>query len=184
MKRIATIIVGLVTSAAWLTAAPIHSDAASGTGCTVWTVPANDAEQFPAPLMGPQNDLVRATLSTKGDILVVRVYVQDMTLQLPLGATSMGWELFTTGFIEADVDLAGNVSYWDGQDGGTAGHPTLYDTGTIVQGPGGYVEIDVPFSHFGLRNGAVIPYTGGAALINGGQVDNVFNGNPFRIGGC
>jgi hypothetical protein len=128
----------------------------------VWTDPIDDQRSLPPGTAGGQTDLIRASLATRGDVLVVRVYVRDMSLMLPAGS-QVEWSLAWNGG-EADAMATGRqLAFWDMQGNDSE----RSDTGRIVPGPGGSVEIDVPFAHLQLHHGETLANVRGAAAGSG-----------------
>lgn len=126
----------------------------------VWTDAAGDERSVPRGVEGPQSDLIRATVATRGDMLIVRIYVRDMSLTMPEGVTNMEWSLGWGGN-EVDAMVDGHrLMFWDRAVGADGADP---DTGNIVPGAGGDVEIQVPFEHLHLRHGETLPNLQGVA---------------------
>lgn len=152
-----------VTVAAGLLAAPTRAWASGG--CTVWSEAPDeqDPQELP-PIPGivggfsPAVDLVKGVFTPDfgSGTLDIRVDVQDMSLSVPNGAASMtyatGWAINTSQEQVAyvRVDSGGTVSYYDFNS-------LVPDAGSYQLGPDGWVEVDVPFSHFGIQRGSVLP---------------------------
>ena len=109
--------------------------------------------QLPGPPVTPQTTMVRATVSAVGSgpaaVLAFRLHVQDMSLSMPQGVTAMQWSLEWNGnAIVAEVDSAGTLTYQDGFN------PPHADSGRLVFGPDGFVEIDAPLANLGMAPGS------------------------------
>jgi len=164
MKRINSTLAATLLAATALLGA--HGGAAASPTCTVWTDPANDEQSTPVLMAGPAQDLLKGTITTtdSGQTLVVRIYVQNLSLTLPQNATDAIWEMgwsFNTpeeGVAFFRVDQSGTVSYYDFDS-------QVPDTGSYVLGPNGYVEIDVPFSHLHISRGSVLHGVTGETVL-------------------
>lgn len=148
-----------LAAAAGLAQGGVAPAAHAAGGCDpVWTDPTGDAyQELPyagAPLVTvglyqPQLDLVSGTAWRSGGNLVLRVHVADMEAQFPAGHTAESWNTSwtvggTTLYAWAVVTEEGSAY---GFSLGTAGSQAA--TGSTVDGPDGYVEIDVPLSALG-----------------------------------
>jgi hypothetical protein len=129
----------------------------SAGACTIWAEPSNDDEnqiRIPGlPTIGtvpvnPSIDLTRETMSTSRDdtTLVIRMYVADLEKQVPVGFQGLSW---TTTWGQGDPAMtifAKAVYRSDGSTMFVFGPSLVQVPGSLVTGPGGYAELDVPLS--------------------------------------
>jgi RNA polymerase sigma factor (sigma-70 family) len=148
---------------------------------TVWS------ESQPNTSVPAQVRLTRGTLGVdEGDTLVVRIYVADMSLDVPLGSTGVNWmTTFTAGgtqyIIEADASPGGGLTYEDWKAAELEEFATS-DTGHIQIGPDGYAEVDVPFSHLGISRGSVISGIWAGAGRGQGSAVTATGDAPYVVG--
>lgn len=141
----------------------------------LWTDPANDEAIYALTPFGyqPQVDLIDGTVWTSGATLVVRFNTVDMTTALPLGATGEDWTgYFAVGGqdfgVVANHTLDGD-EYWlhTLSPVGDAGGVLTPVSGTLVPGPGGYAEVDVPLALLGSpAAGTGITFESAVAEVN------------------
>lgn len=156
IKRALTLGIGTATAVACMLggASGVHA----GSACTVWTDASGDQRSLIPGRAGPQLDLVKGTFDVSGTTLAVRMYVQDMSTTPPLGAHEIYWDTWVTptALVYATATEFGDVFFFDQEWTGPDGAPPIVDhadTGTIVAGPGGYAEIDVPLANLGISSG-------------------------------
>jgi RNA polymerase sigma factor (sigma-70 family) len=125
------------------------------------------------PSAGPQNQLAEGTMSVVGcgssSVLAIRIHVEDMSLTLAPGTNGLEWAAAWT-VPGGPTSVTGSAAaMWDGQTMsysdvvGGAGSQT--DSGRVVPGPGGYVEIDVPLSHLGTAQGGALQNVSGESYV-------------------
>jgi len=135
------------------------ANALTATPTVVWTDPSGDQQKT-----GANGDIIQATMAVRDDALVVRIYVRDLSLTVPQGATGIlwltGWSFNTPeeGEVDAAVDSAGQVRYWDW-------NTQQPDSGRYVLGPDGYVEVTVPLAHLHLTPGSLLHGVQGESVL-------------------
>jgi pseudomonalisin len=181
----------------------------SGSCNALWTNPAHTASD----LFGnsdPQLTLLEGNMapSADGKSLVVELTVEDLTKTVPTGATAEDWYMTwtyegTTYFAQAQLSaLPGSTpGFYDGTVnavGTSHNYQTVNtDTGELVTGHDGVVEIDVPLAHVGNpAAGSVLGQPTGLTYIEVGvppnptglsagslqQVDSGGPGNNYTVG--
>ncbi|HEX3606465.1 MAG TPA: S53 family peptidase [Candidatus Dormibacteraeota bacterium] len=124
---------------------------------SVWTSPAGNANDPLTTEAIPQADLIRGDLGLSPDGKSVRVglTVSRLDGSMPAEAMALGWTMFwtyngVTYFGHARLDRLGAVTFADGiSDAKGSADAHTDDTGGLVKGSPGRIQIDVPLSHVG-----------------------------------
>jgi subtilase family serine protease len=186
---------------------PTHNTAAApvvttpSTTCgTLFTDPAGDdsysleGQSLAAPGTSPQLDILsgRAFLSADGQTLKTIITVNNLSTTIPTGGGENDYQMvFTFGgnqyFTQLAVEPGGVVNAYDGE----LVHLSLenkylqehVDTGTLVPGPNGTVEVDAPLSDFpGVTAGSTLSRPSGATYVRegvtNGPLEPVDSGGP------
>jgi hypothetical protein len=135
-----------------------------GSGGTLFTDPAGDdsyaveGQVLGAPGADPQLDILSASLVQDGQTLKTVLTVGNLSTAIPTGGVENDYNVVWTFngvqyFTQLAVGPGGTVTAYDGQvlhlSLETRYQQLHVDTGTLVPGPNGTVEVDVPLANLG-----------------------------------
>jgi hypothetical protein len=151
----------------------------------------------------PQLDILggRMQLSSDGQTLRTIITVRNLSTAIPTGGVendyNMVWTLgSTTYFTQLAVEPTGTAQAYDGQllrvSVENRYQQLHVDTGAIVPGPNGTVEVDVPLANLpGVSAGAVLQHPSAASYVREGAVagtlepvDAAGPTDDYVAGGC
>ena len=186
------------------TSVTVNHAGASPSACTVWTTGDDDPPVLAvvSTTLLPENvpaqvDLTSETMTVKNGTLIIDIHVVDMETQVPVPYDELRWVAQwsyqgVTWWATASYSASQGSSFWVGGVGGigSSNQPRVDVTGSIVTGPDGYAEIDIPLSTVGdPPSGSTLAYpsadTMELVLGTGGTVDAGGPQRDYVIGrGC
>jgi pseudomonalisin len=179
------------------TCGPLFSDASGDDSYAI------EGQTLAAQGTSPQLDILggRILLSPDGQTLRTIITVKNLSTVIPTGGVENDYNLVwtfggTTYFTQLAVEPGGTVEAYDGQ----VLHLSLesryqqlnVDTGSIVAGPNGTVEVDVPLANLaGVVAGTKLQRPSAASYVREGAiagslepVDAAGPTNDYVVGGC
>jgi subtilase family serine protease len=179
--------------------APIVTSASTSCG-SLFTDPAGDdsysleGQTLGAPGADPQLDILsgKILLTPDGQTLRTIITVNNLSTTIPVGGGENDYQMvFTFGgnqyFTQLAVEPGGIVNAWDGELVRVSLENKYLqehvDTGTIVPGPNGTVEVDAPLANFpGVAAGSTLLRPSGATYVregvNQGPLEPVDSAGP------
>jgi pseudomonalisin len=188
--------------------APVATTPSTTCG-SLFTDPAGDdsyaveGQTLAAQGASPQLDILDAKLLLSADGTTLRsiVSVKNLTTDIPTGGVENVYNVLwdfngTSYFTQLAVEPGGSVQAYDGQlvkVSLESRYQQLHvDTGTLVPGPNGTVEVDVPLANLpGVAVGSLLQTPSAASYVREGAVagplEPVDSGGPvndYLVGGC
>jgi subtilase family serine protease len=199
---------GRLTPVKNTTPAPVATTPSTTCG-SLFTDPAGDdsyaveGQTLAAPGASPQLDILdtKMLLSADGTTLRTIVSVKNLTSDIPTGGVENDYNVLwdfngTSYFTQLAVEPDGTVQAYDGQlvkVSLESRYQQLHvDTGKLVPGPNGTVEVDVPLANLpGVAVGSLLQHPSAASYVRegvlAGPLEPVDSGGPvndYLVGGC
>ena len=186
-RRLTAGIIGIAAAAAaaGTVAHPLHTAAATVSGCPLWADTNQDGQVGGQAPNQAQLDIVGGAMSDDGSNLTTTLTISNLSTT-PAGGSANEYYLEwafggTTYFTNAEISPAG-TTYTYGTDNATTGFSTLGTaTGSMTPGANGTVSVTVPLSSVGnppagsVFDGSSI--TGKSGVLEGGP------SNPSGVSG-